>query len=84
MQISINKVLSEINFKQNISFSKVYYDKRHIVTTFAFCSIYVRRKKGVKHALADFCEFYFSLHLDVYVINNLLIRFCLKDTIATE
>ena len=66
------------------SFSKVYYDDRHVVAPFAFCSIYVWGQESVHYAFTDFREFYFSLHLDVYVINYLLVGFCLKDTIASQ
>jgi hypothetical protein len=65
------------------SFSKVYYDDRHVVAPFAFCSIYVWGQQSIEHTLTNLREFYFSLHLDVYVINYLLICFCLKDTVAS-
>jgi len=79
-----NTLLFCISFYRVFSLSKVYYNQRHIVASFALCSIYVRGQESVKHALTNFGELYFSLHLDVYVINYLLIRFCLKDTITTE
>lgn len=65
------------------SLSEINNYDTHIITTFALRSINIWGKQSIHETFANFSNLYFSLHLYVNIINDLLTCFGLPDTIAT-
>ena len=66
------------------SLPKVNENDTHIVTSFAFSPINIRRQQSVQKTFCNLAKLYFSLHLDVNVVHNLLASFRLPNAITAH
>lgn len=67
-----------------ISFSKVDNDYRHIVAPLAHRTVDVRATVCVKPQLSDFRQLYFTVHLEVHEISDLLVGVKLPNSVAAH
>ena len=68
----------------NLSLPKINQNDTHIVTSFTFGPINIRRQQGVQKTFGDLAELDFALHLDVNVVDNLLTGFRLPNAVAAH
>ena len=66
------------------SLSKVKDYDAHVVTPFAIRSRHIRREQCVHETFANFGDLYLPLHLNVNVVDDLLVCFCLPDSVAAH
>lgn len=66
------------------SILKINNNDGHIITSFAFSSIYVGRQQSVEQTFCDFVNFHFPLHLYVDVVNDLLACFGLPNAVTAH
>ena len=66
------------------SLPKINENDTHVVTTFAFSPVDIRRQQSIEKTFCNLAKLDFALHLDINVVNNLLASFRLPDTIAAH